>query len=236
MTQRDLILWQKKRHSLNSSLLTLCSSTLRRNVRCHAAFFFYKSSNENYVTSATSPQQTACNQLIINTPFHSLRRERALPYFVLAGRTKTKNAGSKPELRAQHGSSRSSVSHHAGDYTCKDHFFLAVAKPSPSLQLILLSSLSLNSLNQNQINLLSSCVSSAKNGLYNLAISSVRGAKRMDNTQRYNQSPNPNEEHNAVVISPSLLVLTFDQICIQKHQKQAEHQATPQQIYRHVST
>ena len=37
---------------------------------------------------ATSPQWTACNQLTINTPFHSLRGERALPYFVLEGRTK----------------------------------------------------------------------------------------------------------------------------------------------------
>lgn len=39
----------------------------------------------------TSPRWTACNQLTINTPFHSVRIERALPYFVRVGRAKTQH-------------------------------------------------------------------------------------------------------------------------------------------------
>lgn len=70
-------------------LLPLCASMLPFIVRC-----LFKSSNENcgllHKCLATSPQWTACNQLTINTPFHSLRRERALPYFVVGGRARTK--------------------------------------------------------------------------------------------------------------------------------------------------
>lgn len=38
----------------------------------------------------TSPRWTACNQLTINTPLHSLWREHGLPYFVQGGRTQSK--------------------------------------------------------------------------------------------------------------------------------------------------
>lgn len=69
----------------------------------------FKSSNENcgllHKWLTTSPRWTACNQLTINTPFHSLRRERALPYFVLGEEERGRNTSGQPELRAQHESS-----------------------------------------------------------------------------------------------------------------------------------
>lgn len=91
VTQSDLVRGKKW---YNFQFVTL--------VRLHAFLYctlcvcsLSKSLNENcgllQKWFTTSPQWTACNQLTINTPFHSLRRERALPYFVLGGRARTKH-------------------------------------------------------------------------------------------------------------------------------------------------
>ncbi len=68
-----------------SVLLPLCTSMLPCIVRRECAAACFKSSNENcgllHKWHATSPQWTACNQLTINTPFHSLRRESGTSLF-----------------------------------------------------------------------------------------------------------------------------------------------------------
>lgn len=87
-------LWQRGRDCGNITmfcLLPLGASRLPGVVRCPESAFL-KSSNDNCgllpKQLATSPQWTACNQLTVNTPFHSLRRERALPYFVRGRKSK----------------------------------------------------------------------------------------------------------------------------------------------------
>lgn len=91
------------------SLLPLCASMLPCIVRCKYAVAFFESSNENcgllHKWLATSPPRTACNQLTINTPFHSLRRERGTSLFCSREEEQGRNTSGQPELRAQHESS-----------------------------------------------------------------------------------------------------------------------------------
>lgn len=100
---------------------------------------FYKSSNEDcgllHKSLATSPHWTACNQLTINTPFHSLRIECALPYFVLGGRTRRQHwpARTGGTTWVQHKSATSRLRATAQvRCTCKCQFSLAVMIPLSS--------------------------------------------------------------------------------------------------------
>lgn len=86
---------EKKKKEVEFPVCHSCALSMLRLYCTLRACSLFKSSNEERVLVhkwlPTSPRWTACNQLTINTPFHSVRRECALPYFVLGGRARTQH-------------------------------------------------------------------------------------------------------------------------------------------------